>query len=77
MTFKPYDFHHGNRFTKANNSHTVPVTFTDTFPDWQAICHVFVGLYEYIYYGEEITPTQRLAIKDIIIVNRFFFLIHF
>lgn len=69
ITFMPFDFH-GDGFTPNNFTVTVPVTFNEAFPDWRSIVHVFLGIYDYIYYtNTEITPTLRAHIDDIIIVS--------
>lgn len=69
FTLHPYLFN-GAGFQKAQNvSINVPFEFTDTFPDWTTIIHVFVGLYDYINYGDKITPTERIPVDKVFTVR--------
>lgn len=68
FSFTPYIIGPKGRELENKTLH-VPVEFYESFPDWKSIAKVFYGIDDYIYYGNEITPTKRAHVKDIIIVS--------
>ena len=46
----------------------VPVKFNPLHPSWSTIAHIYVKLYDYIGGNYEITPSEMVAIEDVVYV---------
>ena len=46
----------------------VPVKFNAIYPSWSTIIHVYIKLYDYITSNYEITPSEMVAVEDLVYV---------